>query len=372
MEKCFLEQKECIVLGDFNVDIYKPVGSSRVWLELMEFNYSQLVYKPTRISLHSSTLMNHIFSNAPNIISSISVPHYSISDHLPFCLTRMSDKGSAHKYIRYRKTEQFDDNAFLSDLVQQSCSNINSYEDPSTAVLFFNDTFLFLLDKHAPLKKKRVKKGQQPGWMNQENLNSIKTRDKFHNQKDMNNYKIWRNKVKSFIFRSKQDFFNDAINSNVKNPKKLWAGTHEHTALKSNSATNHIQDKDGNIIKNAYSATNKFNEHFCRIHKVFKDPTESPSDIDFSRLEYMTQRKLNNQHISIPYIICDFVYSQLIQLDIFKSTGSDQISAKFLKMAAPIIAPALTQIFNPSISKVEFTSPLKLARVVPIHKNVPD
>ena len=86
----------------------------------------------------------------------------------------------------------------------------------------------------------------------------------------------------------------------------------------------------------------------------------------------MTQRKLNNQHISIPYIICDFVYSQLIQLDIFKSTGSDQISAKFLKMAAPIIAPALTQIFNPSISKVEFTSPLKLARVVPIHKNVPD
>ena len=56
--------------------------------------------------------------------------------------------------------------------------------------------------------------------MNQENLNSIKTRDKFHNEKDMNNYKILRNKVKSLIFKSKQDFFNDAINSNVKNPKK--------------------------------------------------------------------------------------------------------------------------------------------------------
>ena len=36
------------------------------------------------------------------------------------------------------------------------------------------------------------------------------------------------------------------------------------------------------------------------------------------------------------------------------SRGSDQISAKFLKMAAPIIAPALTQIFNLSISKAEF------------------
>ena len=44
---------------------------------------------------------------------------------------------------------------------------------------------------------------------------------------------------------------------------------HELTGLKSNTATNYIQDKDGNIIKNA----NKFNEHFCSIHKVFKDPT---------------------------------------------------------------------------------------------------
>ena len=35
-----------------------------------------------------------------------------------------------------------------------------------------------------------------------------------------------------------------------------------------NSATNYIQDKDGNIIKNAYSTTNKSNEHFCSIHKI--------------------------------------------------------------------------------------------------------
>ena len=40
-------------------------------------------------------------------------------------------------------------------------------------------------------------------------------------------------------------------------------------------------------------------------------------------------------------------------------------------MAAPVIAPALTQIFNLSISKAEFPSPFKLARVVPIHKKGP-
>jgi len=65
-------------------------------------------------------------------------------------------------------------------------------------------------------------------------------------------------------------------------------------------------------------------------------------------------------HFSIPYITSDFVYSQIIHLDISKSTGSDQISAKFFKMVAPIIAPALTQIFNLSISKSELPSPFKL------------
>ena len=86
----------------------------------------------------------------------------------------------------------------------------------------------------------------------------------------------------------------------------------------------------------------------------------------------MTQRKLNNQHFSIPYITCNFVYSQLIHLEISKSTESDQMSDQILKMAAPLSAPALTPIFNLSISKAEFASSFNMARVVPIHKTVPN
>ena len=78
----------------------------------------------------------------------------------------------------------------------------------------------------------------------------------------------------------------------------------------------------------------------------------------------MNQRKFNNQHFSIPYITCDFVYSKLIHLDISQSTGSDQISAKFLTMVAQLIALALAQIFNLSKYKAEFPSTFKLARVV--------
>ena len=47
MEKCFLEQKECIVLGDFNFDILKLVGSSIVWLTILSWLTNQHEFQNT-------------------------------------------------------------------------------------------------------------------------------------------------------------------------------------------------------------------------------------------------------------------------------------------------------------------------------------
>ena len=69
----------------------------------------------------------------------------------------LSDKGSVHKYIIYRKTEQFDENAFLSDLAQPSGSNINSYEDPSAAVNFSMKLFSLYLTNMIHSKRNESK-----------------------------------------------------------------------------------------------------------------------------------------------------------------------------------------------------------------------
>lgn len=373
MEKCFSEQKECIILGDFNFDALKPVGSSRVWFDLMEsLNFTQLVDKPTRVTLNSSTLIDHAFSNSPDNISSVSVPCYSLSDHYPICITRSYQKSSernpVHKYISFRKIENFNENDFITQLSLQPWSNINSFNNPSHAITFFNETFISVLNTHAPLKKKRVKKNHQPDWINDEILNAIKTRNQYHRLKDTTNYKNWRNKVKNLIFNSKRDFFNKTVNSQIRNPKKLWAGMKEITGLKSNSATSHILNDDGELIKDPYITANKFNDHFCSIHRTATDGIESVSDIHFNRIKHQNQGKLKNQHFNIPFITCDFVYKQLVHLDASKSTGSDNLSPRYLKIAAPVIAPVLTQIFNLSISNSVFPNSFKTARVIPIHK----
>ena len=51
-----------------------------------------------------------------------------------------------------------------------------------------------------------------------------------------------------------------------------------------------------------------------------------------------------------------------------KATGLDKIPCKLLKIAADIVAPSLTSIFNQSISVGIFPIDWKLARVSPVFK----
>ena len=65
----------------------------------------------------------------------------------------------------------------------------------------------------------------------------------------------------------------------------------------------------------------------------------------------------------------DEVIHQLANLKISKSTGIDNIPAKALKIAANIIGPSLTWIFNLSIKTGIYVDEWKKARVVPIYKS---
>ena len=73
--------------------------------------------------------------------------------------------------------------------------------------------------------------------------------------------------------------------------------------------------------------------------------------------------EFNNSRVSI-----SFIKSQLENLKTNKATGIDDISAKFLKMAAPIICKPLSHLLNLSIQSGEYPKMLKKANVTPIFK----
>ena len=86
LENISKEQKSIFLLGDFNVNLlnYNEHKQTNEFLDsLASKSFISLILQPTRITSHSNTFIDNIFSNVidPDIIS-VNLTA-TISDHLP-------------------------------------------------------------------------------------------------------------------------------------------------------------------------------------------------------------------------------------------------------------------------------------------------
>ena len=110
----FLEKegKEIIVLGDTNCDLTpkqaeQPIdNNSKHMLDLYElFSFKQLIEEPTRVTLTTSSIIDHIATTSARNIVKSGVYEVSMSDHfIVYCIRKFNgavEKG--HKMIKTRK-----------------------------------------------------------------------------------------------------------------------------------------------------------------------------------------------------------------------------------------------------------------------------
>ena len=78
--------KHCYITGDFNLDLLKHESHSVTaqFIEsLFAFSFLPMITKPTRITAHSATLIDNIFTNNTTVSSKNGLIISDISDHLP-------------------------------------------------------------------------------------------------------------------------------------------------------------------------------------------------------------------------------------------------------------------------------------------------
>ena len=102
------EKKQFYVMGDFNIDLLK-VDSHRPTHDFLELIYSYslmpTIYKPTRITEFTATIIDNILTNSENIIKS-SILVTDISDHFPTTLSTNLDfvnTSSNVKRVAYKR-----------------------------------------------------------------------------------------------------------------------------------------------------------------------------------------------------------------------------------------------------------------------------
>ena len=95
-------------------------------------------------------------------------------------------------------------------------------------------------------------------------------------------------------------------------------------------------------------------------------------DSNFEYIKKFVDTKVdNNVSFTIPEINIAFVRKYILNLDISKSTGLDDIGRRILKLFYDIISPSITFLINKSLSLGIFPNVWKTANIIPIHKTGP-
>ncbi|CAG2203258.1 unnamed protein product [Mytilus edulis] len=212
-----------------------------------------------------------------------------------------------------------------------------------------------VLDKHAPVVTKRIKNKYQPEWYTDEICKSAHQRDYYHKKKDTDNYKKYRNLTNKLIRSSKSKYFMEAIN-NDKNCKTLWRHLKDL-----NSTTGHDIDmityEDKNLT-DKIDIVNCLNDHFSSVgEKLIPHPH---SNFESEKINNYVKSKINDNTLFSLYTVTNAdVFKYLSNLDINKSTGTDGVGPRILKVSKSIIVDSLTHIINLSLCTGIFPDILK-------------
>ena len=364
-----------ILTGDLNSDLFSSRNNKLIDTMNM-LNLTNVIEKPTRITEHSSTLLD------PIIISD-SV-HYSYSDVLKVP-SDISDHDASIIFIECPKfqTRSFQREVWLYEQTDhENCSSkldtvdwnalLSDLEDVDEMCNTFTETFLRVATECIPTKMVTIRDSDRP-WFNSELRIEIRKRDrirkiakKFNKQSDIDKYKKQRNKVNNLKKTAKEHFeqnLDTLILENISNPKTYWKIM--KMLIKSNKVYSNIPPlqtiiQDEGLDEVVYEDDEKcelLNKYFSFISSL------EDANIPLSDIEHRT-----NNFLRDIVITTDEIVDIIKILNPNKASGPDIISHKMLKLCPEKIAVPLQIIFNKSLLQCKYPTSWKIAHVMAIFK----
>ena len=163
----------------------------------------QIVTKPTRCSLTSATLIDHIITNVSNGSFETNIVISHISDHFPlFSLLGCHKKPHQQKNLTSRNFSEDNIERFKNSLSAMNWQNVFSTNDPQLAFSNFSDTFLTLYDLNIPVTTKKFNKNihKVEPWITSGILTSRRKKIALSKTRKKCNFFIWHKKISQNTF----------------------------------------------------------------------------------------------------------------------------------------------------------------------------
>ena len=375
LEDRFFNNKICILLGDFNINLLSDDNDVSSFMNNMQsLHFLPLITKPTRFgtSNEQASLLDHVWFNSIAFEYKCTIIMNDLTDHCPVLFQlnfKYQDTNSYDKIkIKFRLNNDETRRKFKTDLANFNWDSIKS-NDLNTYFDNYYKTLNDLYCKCFPIKIKYISKKQYlKPWITPSIHHLISLKSKyFHLLKlglvTASENNRFKNRIKSVMQKAKKDYFNNYFYRNRTNLKKTWDMLKNLTF--NNKNRNSIKNiiKDGILLSTNLDIAEEFNEYFTNIASNLENslPVSSVDPLDYFSL-------------NIPPTITQFnPVSPLEISNICKTLKNskqnfDQISVPVFKNNLNLHVNTLCEIINLSFSSGLFPNNLKIARTIPIFK----
>ena len=232
------------------------------------YNLKNLIKQPACFkNPDNPTLIDRILTNHPKSFHSSSVYETGLSDFHKLTLTVLKTFHVKHKpkIIQYRDFNHFDNASFRADLLQElSLKNVLPGEFEK-----FKCISAKVLNIHAPIKEKHVRRNQSP-FMSKQLRKAVMTRapllNKYRKDSSVGNpfaYKRQRNFCVKHLRKSNKNFYNNLNVKRITDNRKFWQ------TIKSNCTDKTLKDERITLVEGDKVLTEEKDEV-----KIFKDHFE--------------------------------------------------------------------------------------------------
>ena len=370
-----------IITGDFNAgnaflqdQTINHSGITHFDIKLRDalytLNLSQIISTPTRQTQLTANLRDLMITNNPLIIAdSGTLSSFSNIDHFPvFASIRIQTPKTSVTTKKIWDYDKLDADKLTRLLLHINWDNIIE-QDIHIATEKFTHTILTAAAEAIPIKTIHIRPTNKP-WITADLKRNIRRRDRLFTRakqrqtdRDWDKWKQQRNFVTDLNRRLRNAHLKMQVNKllgSKLNPHQYHQTLKNIMGRTKNQTIPPLETVDGETVTDNTQKANILNDFFVSQTQLHTDALSLPEETpNIRQIPFLEDIKVTEVE----------VLKLLNNLDVNKSTGSDNLPTKIIKLTAIIILEPLCRLFNKSLRMGLFPLTWKEATVTPIFKN---
>ena len=374
------ENKRVYITGDYNLDLlkYEKHRPTSDFIEtLYSHNFMHMVNKPTRVTQHSATLIDNIFTNefCDDLKHHQGIFYTDLSNHFPiFHINQhLNPQYETDNYILKRIMHPTNIADFVTECNSMDWASIVCLNDAQLAYTSFHDTFSKIYNRHFPLKRFKFSYRNRKPWLTNELKMLIKQKNKmfikqkkYQTDNNINEYKLFRNKLNKTLHNAERNHYHNLLEEHKSDLKKSWNILKTVINKKVHKKNPAYFRYNNSILKDKEVIAERFNDFFVNVGPQLARKIQTCNK---SPLDYMHNKVMDSFYISPSTE--DEVSKTILNLK-NSSAGWDGFHASAIKKVSTSIAVPIMHICNLSFLTGVFPFELKIANVLPLFKSGDD